>query len=221
MVDGAWCAAEERIGGWTAGQISGDHVRVARMLADASQHLASLVTRPPQAFTESDLEHLIGQRIRRVESKAVEPETIAALREMESVARAGLVGATFPLVRSHGDLRGKHVQVDEDGSVRGYLDWGATEAEDLPLFDLLHLIINEHKQETQLTIGEAWRLLEGDQSGLRAHESEALRAYSTALDLPPMVLRAIERLYPLLVADAAEKSWDYSRPRWVRRQFGL
>ena len=28
-------------------------------------------------------------------------------------------------------------------------------------------------------------------------------------------------LYPLLVADVAEKNWDYSRPRWVHRLFGI
>ena len=33
--------------------------------------------------------------------------------------------------------------------------------------------------------------------------------------------RAIEGLYPVLVAAMAEKNWDYSRPRWLHRQFGI
>jgi aminoglycoside phosphotransferase (APT) family kinase protein len=124
-------------------------------------------------------------------------------------------------VRSHGDLRSKHVQVDQEGNVLGYLDWGATEERDLPLFDLLHLIINERKQEAQLNAGEAWRAFCTKGENQREHEQIAIEIYCKRLELPEPVQRAIEALYPLFVADAAEKNWDYSRPRWVRRQFGL
>ena len=159
--------------------------------------------------------------MRRVVEKATEPGTIAALREMEWRAREALVGEVFPLVRAHGDLRSKHVQVDHDGRVLGYLDWGSTEEMDLPLFDLLHLLVHERKQEAGLTPGEAWRLLEDDRSALRPYEREVLDSYSDALGLLPGVVKAIEGLYPLLVADVAEKNWDYSRPRWVHRLFGI
>ena len=33
--------------------------------------------------------------------------------------------------------------------------------------------------------------------------------------------RALEELYPVLVAAMAEKNWDYSRPRWLHAGFGL
>ena len=221
MVDGLWFAAEERLGGWSAGQISGDQARIATMLADVARHLASMVTRPAQPFSEGDCERLVGARMRRVADKAVDPDTIAALKHMEREAREGLVGAVFPLVRSHGDLRSKHVQVDKEGHVLGYLDWGSTEEMDLPLFDLLHLIIHERKQEAQVTAGVAWALLRDDRAGLRPHERAALDGYAAALDLPEEVVGTIEALYPLLVADVAEKNWDYSRPRWVQRQFGI
>jgi len=221
MLDGIWYAAEERLGGWSAGQICGDRARVARMLEDVALHFAGLVTRPARPFTESDCERLVGVRVRRVAGKAVEPETIAALKELERKAREGLVGAVFPLVRSHGDLRSKHVQVDREGHVLGYLDWGSTEEMDLPLFDLLHLLLHERKQEAELTAGEAWRLLDNDRAALRTHEKSALEDYAAALSLPEGVIRAIEGLYPLLVADVAEKHWDYSRPRWLHRQFGI
>jgi aminoglycoside phosphotransferase (APT) family kinase protein len=221
-IDGMWCAAEERLSGWTAGQICGDHQKVSRMLSDASLHLAALVTRPAQAFSELDYEELIGERVRRVALKARDAETKAALREMGARAREQLVGTSFPLVRSHGDLRSKHVQVDHQGNVLGYLDWGATEERDLPLFDLLHLIINERKQEGQLEAGEAWRLFLNEREGnLREYERAALEDYSQRLGLSEEFRSAIEGLYPLFVADAAEKNWDYSRPRWLRRQFGL
>jgi len=218
---GIWYSAEERLGGLTAGQICGDHRRVERMLQDVSGHLSKLTTRAPDKFTERDCARLVGERVRRVVEKAKEPSTIAALREMERRAREALVGEVFPLVRSHGDLRSKHVQVDADGGVLGYLDWGSTVGQDLPLFDLLHLIIHERKQESGVTPGEAWRLLEGDGGSLRSYERAALDSYASALELPAAVVRAIEGIYPLLVADVAERSWDYSRPDWVHRFFGI
>ncbi len=221
MVDGLWYSAEERLEGLTSGQICGDPIRVERMLRDVAAHLAQLTTRPPAPFTEKDCDRLVGARVRRVVEKATEPSTIAAVREMEWRAREALVGEVFPLVRAHGDLRSKHVQVDIEGQVLGYLDWGSTEELDLPLFDLLHLLVHERKQEAGLTPGEAWRLLENDRSALRRYEREVLDSYAEALGLLPGVVRAIERLYPLLVADVAEKCWDYSRPRWVQRLFGI
>ena len=33
--------------------------------------------------------------------------------------------------------------------------------------------------------------------------------------------RAIEAFYPVLVGAMAEKNWDYSRPRWLNRNFGI
>ena len=217
----AWCAVEERLGGWTAGQICGDQRRVSRMLKDVAEHFAGLITRPAQEFTEADFERLIGERVRRVSMKAPDKETRSALMEMEVLAREQLIGARFPLMRSHGDLRSKHVQVDQDGGVLGYLDWGATEERDLPLFDLLHLIINERKQEAQSTIGDAWRDYCAGSAAPREHERAAIDEYSDRLELSTEVQRGIEAIYPLFVADAAEKNWDYSRPRWVLRQFGL
>jgi aminoglycoside phosphotransferase (APT) family kinase protein len=221
MIDGLWYAAEERLPGLTAGQICGDHPRIARMLGEVAQQLSTMITRPPQPFTEHDCERLIAARVRRVAGKAVEPRTIEALQQMEHDARATLVGQTFPLVRTHGDLRSKHVQVTPEGQVLGYLDWGSTTEQDLPLFDLLHLLIHERKQEADLTTGQAWHLLDDDHAGIRPHEQAALDSYIQALNLPLPITAAIEALYPLLVADVAESNWDYSRPRWVHRQFGL
>jgi hypothetical protein len=35
------------------------------------------------------------------------------------------------------------------------------------------------------------------------------------------VQRAIEAAYPVFVAAMAERTWGYTRPRWLHRQFGL
>ena len=60
-----------------------------------------------------------------------------------------------------------------------------------------------------------------ERSELRDHERAALDSYAQSLELEPAYCRAIERIYPVLVAAMAEKNWDYSRPRWLARQFGV
>jgi aminoglycoside phosphotransferase (APT) family kinase protein len=130
-----------------------------------------------------------------------------------------LLGRPLPLVFYHADLRAKHVQVDEQGNVLGFLDWGTAEAQGLPYFDLLHLVVHEVKQEHGLSAGAAWRRMLARE--LRGHEEACLERYRELMGLEPDVARAIERIYPVLVAAMAEKNWDYSRPRWLARQFEL
>ena len=120
----------------------------------------------------------------------------------------------------HADLRSKHVQVGLDGSVIGYLDWGSSELEDLPLFDVLHLVVHERKQARGLTAAQAWQLAR-ERKDLPLHEQRALERYCEQLGIDERLRRAIESMYPVLVAAMAERNWDYSRPRWLARQFEL
>lgn len=219
-IDGVWLSCERRLGGWTAPQISGDHARSARMLADASRHFAALVVRPPAPCTDGDYEELVGSRIDLVLRHAAVPSTLERLARMRDEFRARLLGRPLARVLHHADLRGKHVQVAGDGSVLGYLDWGTTEAEGLPYFDLLHLLVHERKQEHRCSAGEAWAIVR-DRRALREHEERALAHYRRTVGIDDETARAIEELYPVLVAAMAEKNWDYSRPRWLHRQFGI
>ena len=66
----------------------------------------------------------------------------------------------------------------------------------------------------------AWRLVR-DREGLRDYEREALASYARAVGLDDETCRASELMYPVLVAAMAEKNWEYSRPRWLHKQFGL
>jgi hypothetical protein len=121
----------------------------------------------------------------------------------------------------HADLRAKHVQVDrESGSVLGYLDWGVAEDEYLPYLDLVHLVVHERKQMDGLGAGKAWRIV-CDREDLRRHEREALERYRKSVEIDDETARALEAIYPVLVAAMAERSWEYSRPRWLHRQFGI
>jgi hypothetical protein len=113
------------------------------------------------------------------------------------------------------------VQVsEEDGRVLGYLDWSVSEDEFVPYLDLVHLVVHERKQEDRIHASEAWRIVR-DRVAMHAHEVEALESYRKAVGVDEETARAIEGIYPVLVAAMAERSWEYSRPRWVHRQFGV
>jgi hypothetical protein len=218
--DGVWTACERRLPGWTSQHVSDGNQTTARMLADAARHFAQLVVRKAAPFTDNDYDEQLGARIDLVKAHAAVPSTIDALERMRDEYRARFVGRKLPLVLYHADLRGKHVQVARDGSVIGYLDWGTTEAVGLPYVDLLHLVIHERKQARKCSAGDAWRPIR-DRKGLHAWEESALASYRNALQIDDDVARAIEELYPVLVAAMAEKNWDYSRPRWLHEQFGI
>lgn len=219
-IEDVWLSCERRLPGWTAPQVVGDRAKIGRMQREVSAHFATLVTRPARTFTDADFETQVAARFRLVAAHAAVASTIRALERMLSETREKLVGQTFPLVLYHADLRSKHVQVDRDGGVLGYLDWGTTEDEGLPLFDLLHLVVHERKQERQITPGEAWRAIR-DRQGLFNHEIEAMNSYAKTLGLSSSVVAAIDAIYPVLVAAMAEKNWDFSRPRWLHKQFGI
>lgn len=216
--DGVELACERRLAGLTAPQLTGDVAASTRMLTDAARDLAGLVTRDARAFDAADFEQLIERRFQCVARHAVVPATIANLWRMRDVAREALIGESFPLVFHHADLRAKHVQVRPDGSVIGYLDWGSSEAVDLPYFDLLHLLAHERKNEAGLSAAQAWALVR-DRRALRAAESAALDSYCASIGLSERARAALEAIYPVLVAAMAEFNWDYSRPRWLATQF--
>ncbi|MCK6446476.1 MAG: methyltransferase domain-containing protein [Planctomycetes bacterium] len=217
---GVFLACERRIAGLTAPQLTGEHRAAARLFADCAEHLARLVVAPARPLDRAGFDALIGAKCELVARFCAVASTRKSIEALAAELERELLGVALPRVWYHADLRSKHVQVDADGRVLGFLDWGSSEPEGLPYFDLLHLIAHERKQEAGLSAAEAWRIV-GDPRALRTHELGALDAYAGALRLDPQLTRAIVRLYPVLVGAMAEKNWDYSRPRWVHRQFGL
>ena len=217
---GLQVACERRLAGLTAPQFTGDTVVAKRMFAQVARDFATLTMRATRVFDALDFEHLVASRFALVARFAGVPASIERLAVLCERTREQLVGARFPLVLQHADLRSKHVQIRPDGSVIGYLDWGPSELDDLPYFDLLHLIAHERKHEAGLSAGAAWKIVR-ERRELREHEVRALDDYSERLGLDDRVRRAIEAMYPVLVAAMAERNWDYSRPRWLSQQFGL
>ncbi len=218
-LEGLQLSCERRLGGSTAPQHTGDHARVRRMLEDAARHLA-LLAEPPRPLGQDDFERIFGAKIDLVARYAREPGTLRWLAELRADLAAELTGRPLPRALCHGDLRSKHVQLDGNGRVLGYLDWGTATEDDAPYYDLLHLLTHERKQEAGCSAGEAWRLVR-ERRELRSYERAALDDYARRVGLDDVARAALERAYPVFVAHVAERNWDYSRPRWLSRQFGI
>lgn len=211
---------ERRLGGLTAPQLSGDAPRVEHTLEDIVEHFSRLVVREARPLDEEDFERLVGARFELVARFCGREETRRNLARLRDETRARLLGLEVPLVLYHADLRSKHVQVDPDGRVLGYLDWGSSVDEDLPYADLLQFMVHELKQSRVKSARAAWELVR-DPAGPRARERELLDEYALRMELAPEYLRALEASFPVFVAAMAEANWDYSRPRWAHAQFGV
>lgn len=217
---GLFLTCERRLAGLTAPQHTGDHAMAAAMYGASAAHLAKLVVAPARPIDEAVWQELFAAKFDLVARYAAVPSTLEWLARMRERSREWLLGEPLPRVIYHADLRSKHVQLDAHGKVLGYLDWGSSESSDLPYVDLLHLIVHERKQESGMSTGAAWRLAIG-RDKLRPFERAALEDYQRRLGLTDRYCRAIEELYPLFVTAMAEKNWEYSRPRWMHRSFGI
>ncbi|MFT7671299.1 MAG: aminoglycoside phosphotransferase (APT) family kinase protein [Planctomycetota bacterium] len=219
-IEGLTLSCERRMSGFAAPQLSGNSACMRRLLDDTAQHFANLVCDAPRTVDEQLFHELFDWRFEIVSSHAGRLETQKNLQKMRAEVREMIIGEKLPLVLQHADLRNKHVQVDGEGKALAYLDWGSSRDNDVPYFDLLQLIVHEHKQAHGGYIGEAWKqvLLE---NRCQDWERQALDAYAKAIGLSPQVARALELCFPVFVAAMAESNWDYSRPRWVHHSFGI
>ena len=217
---------ETRLDGLGAGQLSADPAAMGRLTGEVGALLAGLRTEAPAVVDEAAFDELFGRRFDEVRRRAAVPATIAALDRMRDEARAAVVGLAVPRVAAHNDLRPKHVIARVEGSDRergrlvGLVDWSSLDPRGLPLYDLVHLIASERAQLPGSSPRRAWAEVR-DPARLAPDERAALEAYERALDLPPAWRAAITAAYPVLFGAMAERNWDYSRPRWLRRLYGI
>lgn len=219
-LDGTLVCCETRIQGWNATQISGEEDPCARLFLCAARQLAHLAEPSATELDDAELARLLGHRVDVICDRTDSRSTERALRRLGDEVRERLAGKSLRRTLMHADLRSKHVQVNEEGAPTAYLDWGCSSWHDLPYFDLLHLIAHEAKQARGLSAGESWDYLRSS-SALRPHDRQALEDYAARLGLDEEIRGALVLVYPILVAAQAESHWDYSRPNWVHRQFGL
>ncbi|HPF15942.1 MAG TPA: aminoglycoside phosphotransferase family protein, partial [Planctomycetota bacterium] len=212
---GLYLSVEERLPGHHAPQLSDGSLAQQRMLRDVARSLPQLAHGPRRILDADELERLLGDRIRRVLRLCGRSDTARRIQRMWDQAHEALLGHTYQPVVYHADLRPKHVQVDHEGSLQGFMDWGACEAHFLPYVDLLHLVAHRRSESARLQ-WERWQT-----GGLEAWEAEVLAEYRQTMQLDPQVAQALESLYPVLVAGMAERNWEFSRPYWVHKVFGL
>ena len=75
------------------------------------------------------------------------------LTHITSMLRKTVLGASLPLVWSHGDFSLKNVTVsDRPLRMTGLIDWDLSRKVSLPLLDLLHLIARERMVDERLTL---------------------------------------------------------------------
>ncbi|MDG1500636.1 MAG: phosphotransferase [Planctomycetota bacterium] len=233
-VDGAYVVAETRMPGFGAGQLSGDPAGMGRVFTQAGELLAELVTEPPCTFDDEAFDGYFGAAFEEVslrlgrgdENEQGERCLPANLQRIKQELRALVVGLEIPRVAAHNDLRPKHVIVQaevepgapEVGTIRGIVDWSCLTPNGLPLFDLVHLILQERASCSSSR--DAWEDLQNPDR-LTAVERAALDDYCAALNLPDAWRQAICLGYPILFGAVAERHWEYSRPHWLRRAFGI
>lgn len=219
-LQGLTLSCERRLGGLTAPQRSGDPAAMRRLLEDTVDCFPRLISQTPLELDEGRFRKHFDWRFDLVAKHAGRAETVRELQRLRDETRERLIGELMPLTLQHADLRNKHVQVEQDGRVLGYLDWGSSRAADVPYFDLLQLVVHETKQARGGTIGEAWHsLMKREETS--DWESAALERYALEVGISTNFCEAIERAFPVFVAAMAESHWDYSRPRWVHHSFGI
>lgn len=218
-LEGVYLVAEERVAGMNAPQLTGDRAATTRLFEEACDALAALKLGDPVPMEEAEFDELLGSRFELVQSLVGHAPTAAEVERRSDALREALVGHAFPRVLYHADLRAKHLHVDASGQLLAFLDWGTCEPSFLPYVDLLHLMQHQRKQERGCLPGVVWReWLAGDR---RPHEEAARERYAHALGLEDGFLRAVEEAYPLILGGMAERNWDYSRPQFLHRQYGI
>ncbi len=217
---GQWIGVERRLNGMGSPQQQKDGPERARTHLEVAAALAACITERARPTRPEDLELLVEHKLARVAARARDKALVSDLRRLTDAASELLLGESLPRVLYHSDLRAKHVQVDAAGALLGFMDWGSAVRADLPYFDLLNLVLHDRKQGRGGEIGDAWRDLHSD-AGLTRKELRPLDAYAEAIGLGPRARVAIELLFPVLVGAMAEGNWDYSRPAWMARSFGL
>lgn len=217
---GPTVAVERRLPGVTGADVTGDRAATARMFTAVVDTFVRLVSPEAPPLDAARFEALIGARAELVLAHVPRADTRRALQRLVAEARQRMLGRPMASALYHADLRAKHVGVQADGRLVGVLDWGASERSFVPYVDVLHLVLHQRKQEEGCTLGAAAALVR-EPGRLREHERAALDRYCAALGLDAELRRGIESLYPVFVAGMAERNWDYSRPDWVHRHFGL
>ena len=83
------------------------------------------------------------------------PESLLDLAELAATLRVALEDRPLTVAWSHGDVTPGNLVVDDDGRVRGLVDWEGARADRLPELDLVTLVASTRASAGTLELGEA------------------------------------------------------------------
>jgi aminoglycoside phosphotransferase (APT) family kinase protein len=156
------------------------------------------------------------------------PET-ALLRQqlarLEAELRVQLYGSELPFSWVHGDFwPGNLLLRPDSGAIGGIVDWDRASADQIPLYDLLHLLAYTRKMQQRSELGEeiVSYLLP---AAFDKHERALVREAMVQLGLPTSAesFRAIVLLYWLRFASANLSRYPIfqSDGRWLKKNVFL
>jgi aminoglycoside phosphotransferase (APT) family kinase protein len=115
----------------------------------------------------------------------------------------------------HGDFSPGNLRVTPDGGrITGIVDWENSSSVDLPMLDLLQLILSSRVERERCELGDVLgKLL--NVSGLAAHEARLLDRAQSCLGGEALEFRDLLLLtWVRHVADNLTRSSDLNRHRW-------
>lgn len=143
----------------------------------------------------------------------------AAIAWARESLRAGLVGRTAPLVRSHGDFTGGNCLYDPDGRLTGVVDWELSAGDALPLLDLVQSL----DLPSEYTPDDRWQraeiVFDAIEGHGRLHDSREVARYLEAVEVPQdlvphlLLFHWIEHAGTRIHARHADARWMARRVR--------
>jgi hypothetical protein len=141
------------------------------------------------------------------------------LNRITSVLRQMVLGASLPLVWSHGDFSLKNVNVSESSlRMTGLIDWDLSRKVSLPLLDLLHLIARERLVDERLTFRDVLRKYFFPLALRRVH-NDLFSNYVETMSLDHSVIPALCIMYWISRIHGHIGSLNDLNSDWVNKNF--
>ncbi len=214
---GLTLSCERRLAGFASNHALTSRERADRVLHQIAGHLAQLVLEPARALDENEYDALVGPWFEGALHAIDDADLRRELERRRASARAELAGRVLPRMLAHGDLRAKHVQVDDALRVVGYLDWGTVAEPSLPGLDLVHRIVHDRKQMLGQRDAHAWRDVLALE--LAPGERAALERYAAALGIELRDVIDVAELYPAHLTAIVDRFTPYVPRDWYRAHF--
>jgi Phosphotransferase enzyme family len=198
---------------------------VERFQAAASAIVSLLHQRTaiPAVVDRTLTDRWVDQPIQRVRDLGGEHRAIARISaSIDGLAtdlRKSLLGKRLTLSRVHGDFSPGNLRMSPDGGgVTGVVDWENSNAVDLPMLDLVQLILSTRVEREHSELGDVLRRLV-NVAGLAPHEARILDTAQSCLGGDTLDFRDLLVLTWLRhVSDNLTRSSDLNRHRWWVRK---